>query len=183
MSPGSLFVPTMPALSPAELLANAPPDADFLRLDDQLCFPVYLASRLMVNAYRPLLEEFDITYPQYLVLMVLWEHDGLSVGALGHKLHLDTGTLTPLLKRMEKQKLLGRRRSRNDDRVVENWLTDEGRAIKPRAQKIPVALLCGAGIGLEELQELKVIIEGLVAKLLPLQHGVHVDEKSDTESL
>ncbi len=79
------------------------PEPDYLRLDDQLCFPVYLAARLVVNAYRPLLDELGITYPQYLALMVLWEHDGLSVGDLGERLYLDTWTLTPLLKRMEKQ--------------------------------------------------------------------------------
>jgi DNA-binding MarR family transcriptional regulator len=157
------------APTPHELLANLPPDHDVLRLDAQLCFPVYLASRLMVNAYRPLLEEFGLTYPQYLVLLVLWETDGLSVGALGERLYLETGTLTPLLKRMEKQGLVARKRSRDDDRVVLNWLTEKARAIKPRAQKIPITLMCGAGMDLGELVSLKATIEGLIAKLLPLQ--------------
>src|ERR1700729_2045222 len=91
-------------------------EPDYLRLDAQLCFPLHLASRLVVNAYRPLLAEFGITYPQYLVLMVLWETDGLSVGAIGERLYLDSGTLTPLLKRMVKQGLLVRRRQGADDR-------------------------------------------------------------------
>ena len=159
----------MPVPDPLEMLANLPPGVDVLRLDAQLCFPVYLASRLMVNAYRPLLDEFGITYPQYLVLLVLWEQDGLSVGALGERLHLETGTLTPLLKRMEKLALIVRRRSTEDERVVLNWLTAKGRDIKPRAQKIPVTLMCGAGIDLAELESLKGVIEGLIEKLLPLQ--------------
>lgn len=159
------------AHQPHELLAHLPPDLDVLRLDAQLCFPVYLASRLMVNAYRPLLGELGLTYPQYLVLLVLWETDGASVRALGERLHLDTGTLTPLLKRMVKQGLVTRSRSNDDDRVVLNWLTEKARAIKPRAQTIPITLLCGAGIDLEELQSLKAVVEGLIERLLPLQQA------------
>src|ERR1700688_134359 len=109
---------------------RAKEEPDYLRLDDQLCFPICLAARLVVNAYRPLLDELGITYPQYLVLLVLWENDGLSVGAVGERLHLDTGTVTPLLKRMERQGLLARRRRGDDDRVVENFLTDAAKALK-----------------------------------------------------
>jgi DNA-binding MarR family transcriptional regulator len=147
------------------------PEADYLRLDDQLCFPVCLAARLIVNAYRPLLDELGITYSQYLVLMVLWEKDGLSVGAIGERLYLDTGTLTPLLKRMEKQGLVARRRNAADDRVVENWLTDSAKALKKRAQSVPVQLMCNAGLELGDVQSLKKVIEGLVQRLLPLQSG------------
>ncbi len=162
----------IPLMDPTKSLDPMPEGANFLRLGDQVCFPMYLASRLMVNAYRPLLDALHITYPQYLTLMVLWEHDGLSVGALGDKLYLDTGTLTPLLKRMEKQGLIERRRNRYDDRVVENWLTAAGRNIKPEAQKVPVALMCSAGFDLGELQVLKHVLEGVIAKLLPLQEAV-----------
>ena len=144
-------------------------EPNYLRLDDQLCFPVYLAARLVVNAYRPLLEELDLTYPQYLALLVLWEHDGLSVGALGERLYLDTGTLTPLLKRMEKQGLLARRRRGEDDRVVENWLTDSAKALKKRAGKIPVQLLCNAKLEMSDVKSIKGVVEGLVQRLLPLQ--------------
>jgi DNA-binding MarR family transcriptional regulator len=147
------------------------PEPDYLRLDDQMCFPLCLAARLVVNAYRPLLDELGITYSQYLVLMVLWEKDGLSVGAIGERLYLDTGTLTPLLKRMEKQGLVARRRNADDDRVVENWLSDGARALKKRAQRVPVQLLCGAGLGLDDVKSVKDMMEGLIARLLPLQEG------------
>jgi DNA-binding MarR family transcriptional regulator len=146
-------------------------EPNYLRLDDQLCFPICLAARLVVNAYRPLLDELEITYPQYLVLLVLWEKDGLSVGAIGERLLLDTGTLTPLLKRMERQGLLTRRRSAEDDRVVENLLTDSARAMKKRAQSVPVQLICNAGLSLTEVKSIKQIVEGLVGRLLPLQSG------------
>jgi DNA-binding MarR family transcriptional regulator len=144
---------------------------DFLRLDDQLCFPICLAARLVVNAYRPLLDELGITYPQYLVLLVLWENDGLSVGAVGERLHLDTGTLTPLLKRMERQGLVTRRRNAKDDRVVENWLTDLARALKERAQSVPTQLVCNAGLAMSDVKSLKKAVEGFVGRLLPLQAG------------
>jgi DNA-binding MarR family transcriptional regulator len=140
---------------------------EHLHLDAQLCFPIYLASRLVVNAYRPLLDELGLTYPQYLVLLVLWENDGQSVGALGERLHLDTGTLTPLLKRMERQGLLARRRRGADDRVVENWLTGSAKALRKRAQKVPVQLLCNAGLELGEMVSIKRVVEALVQKLLP----------------
>jgi DNA-binding MarR family transcriptional regulator len=145
------------------------PQPNYLRLDEQLCFPLYLAARLMVGAYRPLLEELELTYPQYLVLLVLWETDGLSVGVLGERLHLDSGTLTPLLKRMEKQGLLARRRGRDDDRVVESWLTDASKALKRKANEVPVQLLCNAQLDMSDVTRMKGVLEGLVAKLLPLQ--------------
>jgi DNA-binding MarR family transcriptional regulator len=152
---------------PAKSSPRAEPN--YLRLDDQLCFPIYLASRLVVNAYRPLLDELELTYPQYLVLLVLWEQDGLSVGGLGERLYLDTGTLTPLLKRMEKQGLVSRRRRGADDRVVENWLTESAKALKKRASKVPVQLLCNAKLEMTEVVAIKGVVEGLVKRLLPVQ--------------
>jgi DNA-binding MarR family transcriptional regulator len=149
---------------------KAEPEApNYLRLDDQLCFPLYLAARLMVGAYRPLLEELGLTYPQYLVLMALWETDGMSVNVLGERLYLDSGTLTPLLKRMEKQGLVTRKRSRDDDRVVENWLTESARTLKKRANDVPVQMLCNAHLDLDDVLRMKGVLEGLVARLLPLQ--------------
>jgi MarR family transcriptional regulator, organic hydroperoxide resistance regulator len=146
-------------------------EPDYLRLDDQLCFPICLAARLVVNAYRPLLDDLAITYSQYLVLMVLWEKDGQSVGAIGDRLHLDTGTLTPLLKRMERQGLVVRRRRKEDDRVVENFLTDAAKSLKKRAQRVPVQLMCNAGLDVGDVRSIKTVIEGLVQRLLPLQSG------------
>ena len=115
--------------------------AEILKLQNQVCFPLYAASRLVVQAYRPLLADLGLTYPQYLVMLVLWEQDGLSVNALGARLHLDSGTLTPLLKRMETHGLLTRSRSTEDGRVVHLHLTDAGTDLRERAQHVPGAVL------------------------------------------
>lgn len=113
-------------------------------LEDQLCFLLYSASRRMIAVYKPLLEKLGLTYPQYLVLMVLWEaHPApLNVKTLGEKLYLDSGTLTPLLKRLEAQGAIVRRRSREDERHLEVSLTAEGLALKEHARSIPEALAC-----------------------------------------
>jgi DNA-binding MarR family transcriptional regulator len=118
----------------------ATPDA--LRLDDQLCFALYAASRAMVRAYQPLLEPLGLTYPQYLVMLVLWERDGLSVKELGGRLELDSGTLTPLLKRLEAHGLVRREGDTEDERVVRVQLTAEGRALRRRAARVPEKMLC-----------------------------------------
>ncbi|WP_019423503.1 MarR family winged helix-turn-helix transcriptional regulator [Paenibacillus sp. OSY-SE] len=111
-----------------------------LKLDNQLCFAVYAASREMTKLYRPLLERLDITYPQYLTLLALWERDGMTVKSLGARLYLDSGTLTPMLKRMEQQGLLERMRDPEDERKVIITLTDKGRAMKDEAKCIPQQL-------------------------------------------
>ena len=111
-----------------------------LRLDDQICFPLYAASRALQQRYRPLLRPLGLTYPQYLVLLVLWETDGRSVSELGAALWLDSGTLTPLLKRMEVAGLLTRTRSDADRRVVNVHLSAAGRALEARARHVPGAL-------------------------------------------
>jgi len=111
-----------------------------LRLDNQLCFPVYALSRLITKAYQPLLESLDVTYPQYLVLLLLWEHEALTVKELGEKLLLDSGTLTPLLKRMEQRQWLSRRRAPQDERSVIATLEPAGLALQQQAHQIPVQL-------------------------------------------
>lgn len=136
------------------------------RLDDQVCFPLYAAARLVMQAYRPLLDELGVTYPQYLVLMVLWEHDGLSVGDIGDRLHLNSATLTPLLKRLETQGLLRRRRRPTDDRTVENWLTAKGRGLQRRAVSVPSRLVCNAALEDDELVALKAALQPVLDKLL-----------------
>ncbi|MEC7949037.1 MAG: MarR family transcriptional regulator [Myxococcota bacterium] len=108
-----------------------------LRLGDQLCFPLYAAARAVQQRYRPLLSVLGLTYPQYLVMMVLWEEDAQSVSALGRHLMLDSGTLTPLLKRLETAGLLERRRMHADGRIVTAHLTAEGRALRARAADVP----------------------------------------------
>jgi DNA-binding MarR family transcriptional regulator len=121
-----------------------------LRLDNQLCFALYSSSHLMTKIYKPLLKEIGLTYPQYLVMLALWEEDNVTVGALGEKLYLDSGTLTPLLKRMETAKLLKRARSGSDERQVFIHLTDKGRALKRAAVSIPAR--AGAATGLSDLE-------------------------------
>lgn len=111
------------------------------RLEEQLCFALYSASRAVTSAYRPLLDELNLTYPQYLVLLVLWEEDACSIGQLGDRLHLDSGTLSPLLKRLEAAGFVRRQRSDTDERRVEVTLTAEGRALEDRAACIPERLL------------------------------------------
>jgi DNA-binding MarR family transcriptional regulator len=118
---------------------------DPLALDEQLCFALYHASRALTRTYAPLLEPLGLTYPQYLVLLVLWERDGGAVKQIGERLALDSGTLTPLLKRLEHQGLIERRRGDDDERVVRIHLTAAGRALRARAKKIPHELACAAG--------------------------------------
>jgi MarR family transcriptional regulator, organic hydroperoxide resistance regulator len=124
------------------------------RLDDQLCFALYAASRATVQAYQPLLAALGLTYPQYLVMLVLWEEDGASVGRLGERLELDSGTLTPLLKRLEGQGMVERRRSADDERVVHVHLTAPARRLARKAAEVPGAVACKAGISREEAKGL-----------------------------
>jgi DNA-binding MarR family transcriptional regulator len=138
---------------------------DTLKLDAQLCFLLYTATRAVTQAYGPLLGPLGLTYPQYLVMLVLWEQDGISVGGLGQRLYLDSGTLTPLLKRMEAQGLVQRRRSQDDERVVEIHLTEAGRALRARATGVPSALFCRTGLtlkaGVRLAEELHQVLDGL----------------------
>ena len=112
-----------------------------LQLDHQLCFALYSASLAMTKLYKPLLEEIGLTYPQYLAMLVLWEHDGVAVSELGERLHLDSGTLTPLLKRLEAAELVTRLRDVQDERRVLIRLTAAGRKLKTRAARIPGCVL------------------------------------------
>ena len=135
-----------------------------LKLDDQACFPLYALSRGITNAYRPFLEAIDLTYPQYLVLMVLWEKDGLTVNQIGDKLHLDSGTLTPLLKRLEVKGILIRKRKEEDERVVAITLTIAGLALKKKAIKVPQQVIEALGLTEKELSQLKNITSKILKK-------------------
>jgi DNA-binding MarR family transcriptional regulator len=140
------------------------------RLDDQLCFALYSASRAFTRAYAPLLEPLGLTYPQYLVMLVLWDGDDLSVGDLGEALGLDSGTLTPLLKRMEEGDLVQRTRDRDDERVVRVSLTKAGHALEKRARNVPVELACRAGFdldskGLDAIAKLRETLKDLTRRL------------------
>jgi DNA-binding MarR family transcriptional regulator len=120
---------------------------DLLRLDQQLCFAVYSASRALTRAYAPLLEPLGLTYPQYLALLALWAEDGISVKALGDQLGLDSATLTPLLKRLADRGVIERRRDAEDERVVRIFLTAAGKALKTKARRVPRDLARKAGYG------------------------------------
>ncbi len=141
------------------------PKEELLLLDKQLCFPLYSAANAVVRAYRPLLEELDLTYAQYLVMMVLWQTNGISVKALGEKLYLDSGTLTPLLKRLEVKGIVERKRSQTDERVRELYLTDVGIGLKEKAVSVPNSMICKLDLELDELVTLKSICEKVINNL------------------
>jgi len=136
-----------------------------LLLDNQLCFALYSASLAMTKLYKPLLDELGLTYPQYLTLLVLWERDGLMVSELGERLSLDSGTLTPLLKRLEAAGLIARIRAIEDERRVHITLTAAGRKLKTRAQKIPSCILAASQCSIPELVQLTHQIQGLRQRL------------------
>ncbi len=138
---------------------------EVLRLDRQVCFPVYALSREIIQRYRPMLEAIDITYPQYLVMLVLWERRKQTVNQLGEKLRLDSGTLTPLLKRLEQKGLIHRNRSSTDERVVEISLTPAGAALEKEAESIPAKLVAAMDITTDELKELQFTVNRILNKL------------------
>lgn len=131
---------------------TATPEA--LRLDNQVCFALYSASLAMTKLYKPFLDELGVTYPQYLAMLALWEEDGQSVSQLGEKLRLDSGTLTPLLKRLEAMDLVARLRSVEDERRVHVTLTAAGRRLRAKAEKIPGCVLQASQCSVSELVQL-----------------------------
>jgi DNA-binding MarR family transcriptional regulator len=136
-----------------------------LRLDHQLCFALYSASLAMTRLYKPLLEELGLTYPQYLAMLVLWETDGVTVSELGDRLHLDSGTLTPLLKRLEAAELVNRLRDVQDERRVLIRLTAAGRKLKGRAARIPGCVLQATQCELSEVLDLTDQVKALRDRL------------------
>lgn len=146
--------------SPAELALS-----EALRLDAQLCFAVHAASRAFDSVYRVTLREAGLTYPQYLVLLVLWEHEELSVKELGRRLRLDSGTLSPLLKRMEAAGWVERRRDRADERSVTVRPTEAGLGLRERICAVPLHTVTSTGMSLEEMGELRERLKVLTATL------------------
>jgi len=141
---------------------------DQLKLENQLCFPVYAASRLITREYKPHLEKLEITYPQYLVLMILWEKDKLPVNDIAKKLILNTNTITPLLKRMEQQNLVKRERSKDDERKVIVCLTKKGKLLEKRASSIPEELaqqLLSGVLKVDDLIRLKDDLSSIIQML------------------
>jgi len=136
-----------------------------LALDEQLCFPFYAISREITRRYRPLLEPLGLTYPQYLVMLVVWEEEGQSLKAIGERLHLDSGTLTPLLKKLEAADLLRRVRKPEDERHIQIFLTDAGRALRTQAESVPLDLVRTLDVDEEDLQIVKAALNRLVMKM------------------
>ncbi|NOH80501.1 MarR family transcriptional regulator [Vibrio sp. RE86] len=138
-----------------------------LLLDNQVCFPLYSTANAVIRTYRPLLDKLDLTYSQYLVMMVLWETDGISVKDLGARLYLDSGTLTPLLKRLESKGFVVRGRSETDERVRVLKLSEAGADLKAEALTVPESMKCHIQLELDELIQLKNLCEKLINTLKP----------------
>jgi DNA-binding MarR family transcriptional regulator len=148
------------------------PAADPLRLDVQLCFRLYAASRLITRLYQPLLEPLGLTYPQYIVLMILWEDGPCPVSHVGERALLNTNTLTPLLKRLEQQGLVQRRRRHEDERIVEIHLTEAGRALRTKCACVPAELAARTHYPEEKAEALPELLDELLATLREeLFHG------------
>ena len=149
---------------------NAPNESaellrDPLLLDIQLCYALYAAAHRMTKSYRPRLERMGLTYPQYLVLLVLWENDGITVSEIGRRLRLDSGTLTPVLKRLETSGLLNRSRRQSDEREVEIALTDQGRALRSEAIAVRQSVMCQLNMSEPEIQAMRADLNALIENL------------------
>jgi DNA-binding MarR family transcriptional regulator len=143
------------ASAPATPAAAAAPAVNLLALDNQFCFALYSTSHAMTKTYKPLLDRLGLTYPQYLVMLVLWEQDDVLVKDIGARLFLDSGTLTPLLKRLEANGLLARIRDTVDERQVRIVLSEAGRALRARALEVPEQILCATRQPVPELGRLR----------------------------
>ncbi|MFI1435506.1 MarR family winged helix-turn-helix transcriptional regulator [Streptomyces lydicus] len=141
------------------------PDAELLRLDHQVCFSLHAASRAFGGVYRDALKDLGLTYPQYLVMLVLWEHGAQPVKAIGERLRLDSGTLSPLLKRLETAGLVRRERSTEDERSVTIHLTPEGDDLRAQALPVPRRMLAATGLTLEELRTLRTLLARVTSAL------------------
>ncbi|MFJ9506764.1 MarR family winged helix-turn-helix transcriptional regulator [Streptomyces anulatus] len=141
------------------------PDTELLRLDHQVCFSLHAASRAFGGFYRQALKDLGLTYSQYLVMLVLWEHGPQPVKDIGERLHLDSGTLSPLLKRLETAGLVRRERSREDERSVVIDLTDEGARLRDRALSVPRGVLAATGLSLDEVLGLQEVLGRLTTAL------------------
>ncbi len=169
--PTTLVCSTIKIDATLEETVESKPQFDGLTLTNQLCFDLYAASRAVIKAYRPLLDPLGLTYPQYLVLLVLWEHDGQTVKALGQALQLDSGTLSPLLKRLESAGLIRRQRRADDEREVAVELSEAGVALKERAASVPTAIACKVGLRGAERRALQTELRRLMVALAADQPG------------
>lgn len=136
-----------------------------IKLDNQLCFPLYAAAREVMKLYKPVLDQYNLTYTQYIVMLVLWEDEKLTVKQIGQRLHLDSGTLTPVLKKLEAMGLIIKYRDKEDDRVVIVELTEKARALKEEIIGVPEQVICKVDLNKEELSHLKNLLEKLLKSL------------------
>ena len=134
-----------------------------LRLENQLCFPLYACSREIIKKYRPFLEELDLTYTQYIAMIVLWEYRSISVKEIGKKLYLDSGTLTPVLKSLEAKGLLTRHRSKTDERVLLAEITEKGDTLRDKALSVPQKLCGCIALSKEETESLRTILNKILS--------------------
>lgn len=138
---------------------------EILKLENQLCFPLYAAAKEVVNRYKPLLDKIDLTYTQYIAMMVLWEYKSIGVKELGKHLYLDSGTLTPLLKRLESKGLVQRERSKEDERAVNITITEAGEALKEEAAKVPAQIVKCIPLSIEESGTLYTLLYKLLEQI------------------
>ena len=137
-----------------------------LKLENQLCFSLYALSREIIRLYKPFLDKYNLTYTQYLTMIVLWEAEKMNIKEIGVRLHLDSGTLTPVIKKLEAMDLISKKRDSSDDRVVIVELTEKGRSLRDEIRDIPELMSCEIGITPQEKDELKEPVERLLNKLI-----------------
>lgn len=133
-----------------------------MKLDNQLCFSLYAASREVIKIYKPFLDKYGLTYTQYIAMLVVWEHEKITVKEMGQKLHLDSGTLTPVLKKLILMELVEKYRDKNDDRVVIVEVTEKGRNMKDEITEVPEQIYCKFGEKIEDAGELKRLLDNLL---------------------
>lgn len=134
-----------------------------MKLDNQLCFSLYASSREVIKTYKPLLDKYGLTYTQYIAMLVVWEYEKITVKEMGNKLHLDSGTLTPVLKKLLSMELINKYRDKNDDRVVIVEVTEKGRKMKEEIIEVPEKMYCKLGNNIEDAAELKRLLDNLLA--------------------
>ncbi|MFI5605626.1 MarR family winged helix-turn-helix transcriptional regulator [Amycolatopsis sp. NPDC051903] len=157
------------------MTSQDPGETGSLLLDDQLCFGLYSASRAVTSLYRTLLEPLDLTYPQYLVMLALWEHDKQQVKELGAALNLDSGTLSPLLKRLEKAGLVTRERQADDERSVRITLTEQGNSLRAQAERIPPHIGRALGFDNATLGRLRTSMDQLTESVNAYREAITTD--------
>lgn len=134
-----------------------------MKLDNQLCFSLYAASREVIKTYKPQLDKYGLTYTQYIAMLVVWEYEKITVKEMGQKLHLDSGTLTPVLKKLLSMELIDKYRDKDDDRVVIVEVTEKGRKMKEEIIEVPEKMYCKFGKNIEDVVELKRLLDNLLA--------------------